>query len=702
MNRLQHETSPYLLQHATNPVDWHTWSDEAFQLARSTDRPVIVSIGYATCHWCHVMERESFESEAVAAYMNQHFVCIKVDREERPDVDQIYMDAVQAMGVGGGWPLNVFLLPDGRPFYGGTYFPPTPMHQRPSWSEILQRIAQVYQTNKTGLLDNAVRLTERMTRMDDAFVNRFQKEKENNSHKNTIPYHIYNAFHSLKAQFDTEYGGFGAPPKFPQTTSVKFLLDYYYFSGDKDALRQAELSLQAMLNGGIYDQIGGGLSRYSTDSEWLVPHFEKMLYDNALFINVLTQVYAYTNNEVYKETIEQTLEYVQREMTAPEGAFYTAQDADSEGEEGKYYVWTKAEIDELLYNENKNVANIENNADLYNNFCVYYDITNAGNWEGNIILRKKNIFIQNNENTKLDTQPNEKKHIFANYKVKLLAEREKRIKPLRDEKILLAWNALMTTAYCKSYIILQKKDYKTAALQNMAFILQAFIAEQTDSDALFHTYKDGKRQHLAFLDDYAYLIESLINLYHISFDTQYLYLALRYTDYVIQNFADPQSPAFFYTDKAQAELIVRKKDWYDGALPSGNATMANNLLKLSVYFERADLKTRAELMVQQLQAAVEQYPLSFAKWAEAMVLLAYPIWEIAILGKNAENIATELLQKNIPNLLIMASNAPNEDFILTQNRYPKAENETYIYMCRNNVCHKPVTNLENLLKFIKI
>ena len=250
MNRLQHETSPYLLQHATNPVDWHTWSDEAFQLARTTDRPVIVSIGYATCHWCHVMERESFESEAVAAYMNQHFVCIKVDREERPDVDQIYMDAVQAMGVGGGWPLNVFLLPDGRPFYGGTYFPPTPMHQRPSWSEILQRIAQVYQTNKTGLLDNAVRLTERMTRMDDAFVNRFQKEKEkenNNTPKNITPYNIYNAFHNLKAQFDTEYGGFGAPPKFPQTTSVKFLLDYYYFSGDKDALRQAELSLQAML-----------------------------------------------------------------------------------------------------------------------------------------------------------------------------------------------------------------------------------------------------------------------------------------------------------------------------------------------------------------------------------------------------------------------------------------------------------------------
>ena len=441
MNHLIKETSPYLLQHANNPVDWYAWKPEAFARAKAEDKPILVSIGYSTCHWCHVMEHESFENQTVAAFMNAHFVCIKVDREERPDVDQIYMEACQIISGNGGWPLNCFLLPDGRPFFAGTYYPPTSAYGRPSWTQVLKNLSDAYVHKREIVEQQAEQLTDMIRNSDKNHV----KNKDNTEGGNFQTFegdvtnvfdrdYLNNAFYAMRERFDRVEGGWGGAPKFPSTMSIQFLLDYYFYTKNEEALAHAELSLQKMIQGGIYDQIGGGFARYATDRAWLIPHFEKMLYDNALLISVISDAYKLTKRDIYSETIEETLTFIQREMSHTEGGFFSAYDADSEGVEGKFYVWQKAEIEAALGEE----------AAL---FCEFYDVSEEGNWEENNILWRQKSYSEFVTEKGIDaTILKEKLRICRK---KLFDIREKRIKPGLDDKILLSWNALMISAFAR-------------------------------------------------------------------------------------------------------------------------------------------------------------------------------------------------------------------------------------------------------------
>ncbi|HJU45609.1 MAG TPA: thioredoxin domain-containing protein, partial [Chitinophagaceae bacterium] len=485
-NRLVHETSPYLLQHAHNPVDWFPWGEEALEKAKREDKPILVSIGYAACHWCHVMERESFENEETAAIMNEHFVNIKIDREERPDLDHIYMDAVQAMTGSGGWPLNVFLTPDCRPFYGGTYFPPKPAFNRASWTEILQQVSDAFKNKRTEIDAQADNLTDYLER-SNSFESKFKMDI--NAGPGEADLHtIYN---NCMKNADRKEGGFGNAPKFPQTFTIQYLLRYYHFTKKTAALEQACLSLDKMVQGGIYDQVGGGFARYSTDAEWLAPHFEKMLYDNALLVSVLSEAYQLTNRELYRRAIEQTMDFIHREMLSPENGFYSALDADSEGEEGKFYVWDKTEIDEVLGDD----------AEL---FCAFYDVSEQGNWEGHNILRVKKPAEE--FAAERGMSPEELEQRLQKSRSLLLERRSQRIRPALDDKILLSWNSLMNMAYSKAYTVLQKEEYRQQAVSNMQFMLKAFatqspsaVAEQalagrdcaeTTTGGFHHTYKN--------------------------------------------------------------------------------------------------------------------------------------------------------------------------------------------------------------------
>ncbi|HNM26462.1 MAG TPA: thioredoxin domain-containing protein, partial [Saprospiraceae bacterium] len=489
MNRLRHETSPYLLQHAGNPVNWYAWKPEALARARVENKPILVSIGYSTCHWCHVMEHESFENEDIAAFMNDNFVCIKVDREERPDVDAIYMEACQILNGSGGWPLNCFLTPDCRPFYAGTYFPPRPAHNRPSWLQVLQHMSRVWESEREKVYEQAERLTARIRGNDEVFVQGMGPESAGEA---PFPADLPDTiFARMRDSFDRAEGGFGGAPKFPSTMAIQYLLNYHWFTRQPEALEHALLSLDKMIQGGIYDQIGGGFARYSTDREWLAPHFEKMLYDNALLVGVLAEAYKLTKKDLYRETIEETLEYIRRDMTHPEGGFYSAEDADSEGEEGKFYVWDKAEIDQLLGEE----------AAL---FCDFYDISESGNWEHVNILRRLRSYEAYASANDLDLA--DLKQRLRAGRERLFVRRAERVRPGLDDKILLGWNALMASAYAAAFTALGREEYRQAALRNLDFCLEKFA--QPGGEGLFHTWKNAQAQYDAFLDDYAFLADA--------------------------------------------------------------------------------------------------------------------------------------------------------------------------------------------------
>lgn len=599
-NHLIHESSPYLLQHAHNPVDWYPWGEEALQKAKRENKPVLVSIGYAACHWCHVMERESFENEETARLMNEHFINIKIDREERPDLDHIYMDAVQALTGSGGWPLNVFLTPDGKPFYGGTYFPPVRAFNRDSWPEVLLGVSKAYASKKSEIDAQAENLVAHLKKSNIFGINTtadtsiFQPEN------------LDTIFSNCMQNADTQEGGFGRAPKFPQTFTIQYLLRYHYFTQNKIALNQACLSLDKMIYGGIYDQIGGGFARYSTDNEWLVPHFEKMLYDNALLIIVLSEAYQQTQNILYRRTIEQTMDFVCREMLSPENGFYAALDADSEGEEGKFYVWDKKEIENIL----------KEDAAL---FCSFYDVTEEGNWEEKNILNVKVPLKEFSEKQGLPEEEVYKR--LQKSAQKLLTERAKRIRPALDDKILLNWNVFFNTACCKAYTALQNEAYRQLAIDNMNFLLNNFYDKATDG--FFHTYKNGQAKYPGFLDDYAGLIQALVNLQEITGEMRYAEKAKELADYVIANFSDEDNQLFYFTHKHQQDLIVRKKEIYDGATPSANALMAENLYYLSVLFNNTEWEKRAEAMVAGLAEVIKKYPSSFGVWANLWQALAY-------------------------------------------------------------------------------
>jgi len=672
-NHLIHETSPYLLQHAHNPVDWYPWSEEALQKATEENKPILVSIGYAACHWCHVMERESFEDESTAEIMNKYFVNIKIDREERPDLDHIYMDAVQAMTGSGGWPLNVFLTPQKKPFYGGTYFPPERAFNRMSWKETLIAVHEAYVNRKNEIETQAENLTKYINDSNSFGLSETESIEFSKEDLQTITDNI------LKTA-DTVWGGFGNAPKFPQTFIIQYLLRHYHFTKHEPSLKQALLSLDKMIEGGIYDQLGGGFARYSTDAKWFAPHFEKMLYDNALLVNVLAEAYQLTHNKTYAEIIKETLGFVNRDLTSLEGSFYSALDADSEGVEGKYYVWSKAEIEEVL----------KDGADI---FCKVYDVSEKGNWEhSNILWLPEPI---KNQAGKLNLDEIYLKNKLNACKVKLLEHRNKRIKPLLDDKILLGWNCLMITACCKAYAATSGELYLQMAQKNISF-LENNLKQR---DTWFHSWKETAK-YSAFFDDYAYLIQAYIHLQEVTGKAEYLIKAKALTEKVIQSFGDEENIFFFFTGDVQTDIIVRKKEVYDGATPSGNSVMALNLLYLSIVFDKFEWRKRAEAMLQSLKEATIRYPTSFGVWALCMQQEVYGLNEIAITGPSAFVLSAEINKLYIPNKVIQSATLPLEEFPLLRGKF---QNKTadLIYLCRNYLCEEPVETVGELRLLLK-
>lgn len=675
-NKLIDETSPYLLQHAHNPVNWFPWSDEALALAQKENKPILVSIGYSACHWCHVMEKESFEDEETAKVMNEHFVNIKIDREERPDLDHIYMDAVQAMTGSGGWPLNVFLTPGAKPFYGGTYFPPKRAFNRPSWQEVLIGVTEAFNQKRNEIDAQAENLTEHLAQANafgistqggtDFFTNEKTEEAYVNIMKNA----------------DKRWGGFGRAPKFPQSFVIQYLLRFYHINENKDSLDQALLSIDKMIDGGLYDQVGGGFARYSTDTEWLVPHFEKMLYDNALLISVTSEAYQITGEKRYKEIIDETIQFLQRELMHEQKGFYSALDADSEGEEGKFYVWNYDEVMDLL----------QDDADL---FCEFFDIKRGGNWEGKSILwrRKKPEDFCQEKNISLE----ELERIIEKGKKILLRERNERIRPQTDDKILLGWNALMNTALSKAFSATGNENYRQLAVDNMQFLLNNF--SKNNNGGFYHSWKNNVAKQPGFLDDCAFLIQSLIQLQEITGDTNYLEDAKRITEFVIENFDDPASGLFFYTGKNQEDVIVRKKEVYDGAQPSGNAVMADNLYRLGLYFDKPDWREKSSRMIASLGNAIVRYPTSFGVWACLLLEMTKGTNEIAVIASEPQAILSQILKEYIPHKILMSSKGASNAFPLLSGKLKSGE--VTVYLCRNYSCENPVSTVEALVDLIK-
>lgn len=670
-NRLINESSPYLLQHAHNPVDWFPWGEEALNRAKAENKPILVSIGYAACHWCHVMEKESFEDDATAALMNEHFINIKIDREERPDLDHIYMDAVQAITGSGGWPLNVFLTPDCKPFYGGTYFPPIKAYNRMSWKEVLNNISTAFVERKDEIEIQAETLTNHLKKVNLFGVNTVSSEDGFFAQEN-----LQLIAQNILKQADTEWGGFGNTPKFPQTFSIQFLLRHYYFTKDEIALNQALLSLDKMIDGGIYDQIGGGFSRYSTDTKWLAPHFEKMLYDNALLVGVLSEAYQLTKNEVYKETIYQTLSFIENELMHENGGFFSALDADSEGVEGKFYTWSEEEIDTIMGED----------APIYK---AFYNVTEEGNWEHTNILwkpQKIKVFASENE---LDIQQFKAMLLACNKK--LLQARNTRIRPALDDKIILGWNALMITAYCKAYAATLNEHFKQVAVSSMQFLENNF--QNVQEDSWYHTYKNKVAKIPAFLDDYAYLIQAMIGLQEITGNQDYLIKAKKITQYVVNYFSENDT-FFYYTHEQQTDVIVRKKEVYDGATPSGNGIMALNLQYLGIVFNKENWIERADKMVVTLSNAIIKYPTSFGIWGSFLQQKANRIKEIVLTGKEIMQSLSIVLNKYVPNKVIQTSTRKN-NLPLIDNKFVQEENT--FYLCENYSCSQPLTDLEAFL-----
>ena len=675
-NRLINETSPYLLQHANNPVDWFAWRPDAFEKAKAEDKPILVSIGYSTCHWCHVMEHESFEDEEIAGIMNELFVCIKVDREERPDIDMIYMEAVQMISGSGGWPLNCFLLPDGSPIYGGTYFPPEERYGKPSWRQVLLNIAKSYQTQKNVVVEQAKRLKEAIQNNEKRFINQDIVPVEEKPQLD-----FARLFNSVQQDFDTINGGMGGAPKFPQTATIDLLNALYYYYGIEDALQQATLSLGKMISGGIYDQLRGGFSRYATDRAWLIPHFEKMLYDNALILRSLADTYRLNKSKKYERAILETLAFLDAEMTHSEGGFYSALDADSEGVEGKFYVWSKEEIDRIL-GEDSTL------------FCQIYNVTEHGNWEEVNILNlpveietycKENSYDPDTIYQKLETS-----------KQKLLVQRNKRIHPGLDDKILMGWNALMITSLSELGQALNNTEIIGKAVIQFEKVRSYFKA----NDHWYHSYKNAQRSYMAMLDDYAYWIEACLSLHQVTQDSSYIIEAEEIFIYVISNFYDKNDGLFYYTSAEQNDIIIRKKELFDNATPSGNAVMCRMLFFIGILKDNREYITMAERMIRNLEKSILLYPTSFAYWVKNLIIMNKSLEEIVITGPQKKDLYKEILKQYSPARLVMIADSKVKDWPML---YGKDEtDETLIYFCKEYNCQEPVHNLNELIELMRV
>ncbi len=660
-NRLINETSPYLLQHAHNPVDWYAWSAEALERAPTEDKLILLSIGYSACHWCHVMEHESFENPSIAKVMNQNFISIKVDREERPDLDQIYMSAVQMMTGSGGWPLTVFLLPNGEPVFGGTYFPPEDRYNRPGFLRVLETIAEAYRTRRGEIMQNAKSLREHLSR---STVGTTQDETIDT----TLLDHAYRA---IGSRFDSREGGFGGAPKFPPSMSIDFLLRYYHRTDSDHALHMATLTLDKMAYGGMYDQVGGGFHRYSTDDRWLVPHFEKMLYDNALLVRAYVDAHRVTEKPLYKHIAEETLDFVLREMRAPDGSFYSTQDADSEGVEGKFYVWSFKELSDVVGDDAELLAK-------------YSGVTEHGNFEERNIL---NISRDPELFSKLEKVPaQELETKIETAKKKLYAARENRVRPGRDEKVLTDWNALMLRAFGEASAHFNRDDYRRAAETNADFILTTMW----DGTRLLHCFKDGRVRFNGYLDDYAYLTDGLFALYELTFDYKWLHAALQISDRMIQSFWDANHGGFYFTGENHEPLITRPKDFFDNATPSGNSVAADVLLRMAALTGRDDYRRMAEQIIVSTAGFLKQYASGFGRMLAAADFYVGPSKEVAIIG-SADAFLTFLRRRYFPRVVIAAGDGTDRIALLRDR--PMMNGKPTAYVCENFTCKQPVLDL---------
>ncbi|MEO8765870.1 MAG: thioredoxin domain-containing protein [Ginsengibacter sp.] len=666
-NALIHETSPYLLQHAHNPVDWHPWGPEALAKAKKENKMLLISVGYAACHWCHVMEHESYEDTLVAKVMNEHFVCIKVDREERPDVDQIYMNAAYLVNGSGGWPLNALAMADGRPFFAGTYFP------KQNWIKLLEYFADLYKNDKAKLEDQANNVSKGIRDIENVPRNMDAASFNNET--------MDDLFSTFRPRIDMEKGGTKESMKFPMPSIWEFLLQYNYLSGNKDALTAVETTLNRMAWGGIYDQVGGGFSRYATDVNWHAPHFEKMLYDNGQLVSLYSQAFQLTRNPLYKKIVYETIAFVKRELTSPEGGFFSSLDADSEGEEGKFYVWTENEINDILGKDSEV-------------FSGYFGISAKGNWE-----HGKNIpdINEGNKNTAKNTNipHDDLLQKIDTLKSILLTERAKRIRPHTDDKILTSWNALMATGLIDAYKAFGENDFLEMARTNIDFILKNVV---TKENGLYRNYKNGIANIPAFLDDYAFVITALIDFYQVSFDEKYLQKANELAQYADQHFYDTASGMFFYTNDQHSDLIARKMELSDNVIPSSNSEMAKNLLILGLYFENKKYADQSVQLVKNVADDVKKNPGFYSNWAQAMALQIKSPYEIAIVGTNWQQKLREFHHHYLPDAIFLGGNDEGS-LSLLQNK--KVDGKTMIYVCENKTCQLPVEEAAAALKQVR-
>lgn len=668
-NDLINETSPYLLQHAHNPVDWKAWNQETLDLAKKENKLIIISVGYSACHWCHVMEHESFENDSVAKIMNDNFISIKVDREERPDVDQVYMNAVQLMTGRGGWPLNCITLPDGRPIYGGTYF------QKDQWISLLLQLSNLYKNNPEKAIEYAEKLTEGVKNSELITLNSNEAVFTTDE--------ITEAVNIWKKNIDYKLGGNKRAPKFPMPNNYHFLLRYGFQAKDEKILEYTNTTLTQMAYGGMYDQIGGGFARYSVDEKWHVPHFEKMLYDNGQLVSLYADAYLLTKNNLYKETVIETLEFIERELMNEEGGFYSSLDADSnttegELEEGAFYVWTKLELKQILGSD-------------YELFQDYYNINSYGHWE-----HDNYVLIRNASDKEIAEKNNlsiiEVKSKVQNWKTILLKERSKRERPRLDDKTLTSWNALMLKGYADAYRVFDNPHYLKIAIKNATFLIENQLRED---GGLNHNYKNGKSTINGYLEDYATLIDALISLYEVTLDEQWLNTSKELTDYTFVHFYDEVSGMFFFTSDEDENLIARKMEVADNVIPASNSIMARNLAKLSHYYSNSHYLKTSKQMLNNVKTTINSYPSGYSNWLQLMSDFASTYYEIAVSGKDAVEKLKEINQVYIPNKLI-AGSIGESNIPLMEGRYN--DDITFVYICVDGACKLPENEVNKALE----
>jgi uncharacterized protein YyaL (SSP411 family) len=677
-NKIINEMSPYLLQHAYNPVNWVPWGEEAFTKAREEDKPIFLSLGYSVCHWCHVMEKESFEDEEVAAILNKDYIAIKVDREERPDVDSIYMTVCQALTGSGGWPLTIFMTPDKKPFYAGTYFPKESRHGLPGIKDMLNSIAQQWKEKREDIVDSSEKITNHIKSMNT-------KNNQAELGEKLGEVEIHNAYTSFYSAFDKNYGGFGRSPKFPSPHNFQFLLRYWKNYNEPKALEMVEKTLEAMYEGGIFDHIGFGFSRYSTDEKWLVPHSEKMLYDNALLSSVYVEAFEATGKVFYKEVAEKIFTYILRDMTSPQGAFYSAEDADSEGIEGKYYVFTMNEVGLVLGEQ------------FYKTYCEHYNITKEGNFEGHNIpnlIGKKSI-SKKNENLECKLEK---------MRQNLFEYRERRIHPYKDDKVLTSWNGLMIAALAYAGRVFQNENYTKQAEKAMDFILNTMINE---NGRLMARYREGEIAHLGYLEDYSFIVHALIELYEANFNVKYLAKALELNENMLKLFKDADQGGLFLYGVDGEELIVRPKDIYDGAIPSGNSVATLNMLRLARLTANRDLENEAYRQFEVFASKVKTIESAHAYFMTALLYSKVSGKDIIIAGEEQKNqtktMIKEINSTYLPFATVVLSTG--DERLNSLNPEIKShiplDGKTTAYICENFNCKEPITDLQKFSKYIK-